>query len=115
LNCLANTPLCAMRARVTIPRWPIGSSRRRLHFIVEQWADHRRLGAQTRAAASLLAHALSRCSVLVELRRQSAREMVEHQPDTSRGPGLSMHDQPHFPFELECLFEHSDELGLPPS
>jgi hypothetical protein len=58
---------------------------------------------------------MPRCSVLVELRRQAAHEMVEHQPDTARGPGLSMHDQPHFPFELECLFEHSDELGLPPS
>ncbi len=25
LSSLANTPLCVMRARVTIPRWPIGS------------------------------------------------------------------------------------------
>ncbi len=41
--------------------------------------------------------------------------MVEHQPDTSRGSGLSVRDQPHFPFEFECLFEYSDEFGLPPS
>src|ERR1700722_21029824 len=41
LNCLANTPLCAMRARATIPRWPIGCLQRRLRFIGESWGDER--------------------------------------------------------------------------
>lgn len=45
-----------------------------------------------------------------ELRRQLADEMVKKQLEPPRGPGVPMHDNPHFPAEPESLFKHRNQI-----